>query len=96
MGNKLLRIKNLEYTLPHINQKALDNISLDVEDGDFIVIIGHNGSGKSSLINAINKNITSSKGEIIFNSKPIESFSNKEYFRSIATITQNLKECLFL
>ncbi|MBY0580668.1 MAG: ATP-binding cassette domain-containing protein [Rickettsiales bacterium] len=95
MGNTLLRIKNLEYILPHSNQKALDNISLDVEDGDFIVIIGHNGSGKSSLINAINKNITSSKGEIIFNSKRIESFSNKEYFRSIATITQNLKECLF-
>ena len=56
MGKKLLRIKNLEYTLPHSNQKALDGISLDVEDGDFIVIIGHNGSGKSSLINVINKN----------------------------------------
>lgn len=95
MGKKLLRIKNLEYTLPHNNQKILDNISLNVYYGDFIVIVGHNGSGKSSLLNAINKKIAFSKGDIIFDSKPINEFSNAEYFKKVATITQNLKENLF-
>ncbi|MFK7761574.1 MAG: ATP-binding cassette domain-containing protein [Candidatus Midichloriaceae bacterium] len=95
MGKQLLKIKNLEYILPHNNQRVLDNISLDVDCGDFVVIIGHNGSGKSSLLNAINKNISFTKGDILFDSKSIKSFANKAYFKKVATITQNLKESLF-
>ena len=42
-----------------------------------------------------NKNISFSKGDILFDSKSIKSFANKEYFKKVATITQNLKESLF-
>ena len=36
-------------------KKAINNLSLEVNDGDFITIIGSNGAGKSTLINILNK-----------------------------------------
>jgi len=52
----LLRIENLTKTFNAgtVNEKvALDNISLTLEDGDFVTVIGGNGAGKSTLLNAI-------------------------------------------
>ena len=50
---KMLKIKNLIHD--YINEeetdtvRAIDNVSLNVEKGQFIAILGHDGSGKSSL-----------------------------------------------
>ena len=53
----VLKIENLSFVY---NQgmpgetKALDNINLDIEEGSFVGIIGHTGSGKSTLISHLN------------------------------------------
>jgi len=52
----MLSIKNISKTfnVGTINQKtALRNLTLDLEDGDFVTVIGGNGAGKSTLLNAI-------------------------------------------
>lgn len=46
-------------------KKALDNIDLQIEDGEFIALIGHTGSGKSTLIQHINGLLKPSSGKII-------------------------------
>ena len=51
-----ITVKNLSYTYSPktpFEHKALDNVSLTIEDGDFVGIIGATGSGKTTLINAI-------------------------------------------
>ena len=45
--------------------EALSDISLDVEQGDFVAIVGENGSGKSTLAKQINALLTPSEGEVI-------------------------------
>lgn len=53
---KMLEIKNLSKTFNKgtINEKkALENISLTLEDGDFVTVIGGNGAGKSTMLNAV-------------------------------------------
>ena len=52
---KILRIENIEkYYGNKINlTKAIDNISFDINDGEFVVIMGASGSGKSTLLNCI-------------------------------------------
>lgn len=69
---KLLQIHNLTKVFGEgtINEKvALKDISLDVESGEFITIIGNNGAGKSTLLNCISGVFPIDAGSIIINSK---------------------------
>ncbi|SCI48762.1 Energy-coupling factor transporter ATP-binding protein EcfA2 [uncultured Clostridium sp.] len=63
-------VKNLTYVynedMPFAS-KALDNISFEIEDKDFVGIIGHTGSGKSTLIQHLNGILKPSYGEIYIN-----------------------------
>jgi len=63
-------IKNLNHVYdigtPY-ETKALDNINLEIESGDFVAIIGHTGSGKSTLIQQLNGLIKPTSGDIVIN-----------------------------
>lgn len=71
-----IEVKNLTHIyMPNspFETKALDNVSLRIEDGEFIGIIGHTGSGKSTLIahlNALEKNVP---GTVFVNGKDLGS-----------------------
>ena len=49
----LLEIKNLNYYYPETTRPALQNINLTVEEGEFVLVVGGSGSGKSSLARAL-------------------------------------------
>lgn len=49
----MIRIKNLTYTYPNQERPALDDISLDVEGGEFVLLTGTSGAGKSTLLRAL-------------------------------------------
>ena len=59
--------------------KALDDINLIIPDGQFIGLIGHTGSGKSTLVQHLNGLIKPTSGNIYNNGKDIHDaeFSNK-------------------
>nr|WP_027309012.1 energy-coupling factor transporter ATPase [Caloramator sp. ALD01] len=48
-----IKIQNLNYYYPNSNEKALDNINLEIKDGEFILVAGYSGSGKSTLAKCI-------------------------------------------
>lgn len=63
-------VKNLTYIYNEdmpFSSKALDNVSFEIEDRDFVGIIGHTGSGKSTLIQHLNGLLRPSSGEIYIN-----------------------------
>lgn len=62
-------------------KKALNNLSLHVDDGEFITILGANGAGKSTLFNAIAGSFYADEGKIILDGKNITFM--KEYQRSV-------------
>lgn len=51
--------------------KALDDVSLEIKDGQFLGIIGHTGSGKSTLVQHLNGLLKASSGQIYFNDQNI-------------------------
>ncbi len=61
----MLRIQNLSKTYPNGTQ-ALKNVSFDVQDGEFMVVIGLSGSGKSTLLRCINRLIEPTEGKIFW------------------------------
>ena len=74
-GDKLLiRAENLKYVYEEgtaYEKGALDGVSLDIREGEFIAIIGHTGSGKSTLIQHLNGLMKADSGEIYYNGENI-------------------------
>lgn len=73
-----IEIKNLTYVyMPNtpFEKKALDNINLKINSGEFVAIIGHTGSGKSTLIQQINGLLTPTYGNILVDD--VDIFSKK-------------------
>ena len=71
----MLEIKNVSKVYGESTAKvvALDNVSLEVRNGDFIAIMGPSGSGKSTLLNVIGGLDYPSSGEVILDGKRIDN-----------------------
>lgn len=57
---------------------AVDNVSLEIDQGEFIAVIGSSGGGKSSLLKSINLLVKPSKGDVYFDGINITKLNNKE------------------
>lgn len=70
----LLEVKNLSFTYgtgTAFEKKAVSDVSLNIEQGEFIGIIGHTGSGKSTFIQMLNGLIKPTEGQILLDGKDI-------------------------
>ena len=67
----MLSIKNLSKVYAG-GKKAVDNMTIDIESGDFIAFIGTSGSGKTTALRMINRMIESTEGEITIDGKNID------------------------
>ncbi|MEE0913530.1 MAG: energy-coupling factor transporter ATPase [Ruminococcus sp.] len=66
--SKVLELKNLSFVYGQgtpFEKKAVDNVNLDIEKGEFIGIIGHTGSGKSTLVQMLNGLIKPTEGQVL-------------------------------
>ena len=64
----MIKLENVSYIYMQggpFEKKALDNVSLEISSGEFIGIIGHTGSGKSTMIQMLNGLIKPSRGRVI-------------------------------
>ena len=77
--------------------KALKNVNLKIEDGQFIGVIGHTGSGKSTLIQHLNGLIKATSGSIYFHGKDIydEDFDLRELRNRVGLVFQYPEHQLF-
>lgn len=71
MSMKLEKVSYVYSEGDAFEKKALDEISLDIPDGQFIGIIGHTGSGKSTLIQHLNGLLKATGGDIYYNGENI-------------------------
>lgn len=76
MGKPLIQLQNVYYQ--YEQTEALKNISIKIEEGDFLAIIGPNGSGKSTLLKIILGLLKPTKGKVLLFGKPVPLFKEKE------------------
>lgn len=76
----LIEVKNLNkiYGIGEAEVKALKNINLNIEQGEFVAIVGQSGSGKSTLLHLIGGVDIPSSGEVIIDGKNIYKLKEKE------------------
>ena len=71
--------------------KLFDNFTLDVNDGDFISVVGSNGSGKTTLLNIVCGGIQPDSGAVVFNGENIVLSKEYERARKIGRVLQDPK-----
>ena len=98
MSYPLIKLENVsfKYTSYDLeeNNFAVDNVSLEIQKGDFVAILGHNGSGKSTTAKLINLILTADSGKIYVDGKDItdENLTDEDVFevrKKIGMVFQN-------
>ena len=87
MSNPILEIRDLSCTLS--NRPILRNITLDVQEGETIVLLGRSGSGKTTLLKSVNALIPPSSGEIRFEGRPAASWDPIQLRRRMGYVIQD-------
>ena len=88
----MLKIDNISKTFNKgtINEKlALDNLSITINDGDFITVIGGNGAGKSTMLNAICGTISVDEGSIVLDDKDITKLGEAKRAKYLGRVFQD-------
>lgn len=86
----ILSIKNLVKTYPN-GVKALKGVTIDVKKGEFLVVIGLSGSGKSTMLRCINRLHDPTSGEVVFNDGKVEKdLAKLENSSDIKWLRQNV------
>lgn len=82
---EILRVENLRKEYGDDNNKviALDGITLEIERGEFVAVVGPSGSGKSTLLHIIGGVDSPTEGDVYIDGNNISKYSSKElsYFR---------------
>ncbi|BCZ44744.1 putative iron chelatin transport ATP-binding protein [Clostridium gelidum] len=83
-----LEIKNLSVN--YLDKAILDNINLLLKEGEVTILLGLNGTGKTTLLKSMVGLVKTISGELIYDNKDILKISNKERGKLISYISQNL------
>ncbi len=89
-NSNLLQVNNLSKSYDG-KKWALEDLSLKVQEGDFVILLGLSGSGKSTLLRCINRLIEPTRGQILFRNEDIlqlKGIELKHYRRQIGMVFQ--------
>jgi len=76
------------------NFTVLDNINLEIKDGEFVSLVGPSGAGKSTLLKLMTRELIPDKGEVVLDGVDLASLTHKEVpllRRKIGTVYQDFK-----
>ena len=94
-GNPTISFRNVSLIYPsRPDKKALDDVSLDIYPGEFVFVVGHSGSGKSSLLRLITRELKPTSGKIVIAGEDLGSMRNGKvpYLRrQIGCVFQDFK-----
>ncbi len=88
----MLKINNIKKTFNAgtVNEvKALQGISIEIEEGSFVCVLGTNGSGKSTMLNAVAGTFFVDEGKIILNNVDITKWDEHKRAKYIGRVFQN-------
>jgi energy-coupling factor transporter ATP-binding protein EcfA2 len=99
MGNAI-SIKNLTFTYQGTERPALQNIQGQIEDGTFVVVMGHGGAGKSTLCCSLNALVPKFfrgkyQGRVLVNGKEVAQHRVAEMSRLVGLVLQDFESQLF-
>ena len=89
----MIRLRDIHKEYPN-GTKALKGVSMQIDDGDFLFLVGPSGSGKSTIIKLITAEIAPTKGKLIVNGYNLNDISEKQIpllRRTIGVVFQDFR-----
>lgn len=89
---KLISIRDFTFTYPDQASPALDGIQLDVQTGDFLILVGATGSGKTTLLRQLKRELVpagTATGDVEFAGQPIDQLDHSISAQRIGFVAQN-------
>ena len=85
-----IKLQNISYTVS--GYKILDNVSLDIKEGEVLSLIGPNGAGKSTLLNAATGDLDPSLGTVYYNHQNLEELNivERSFYRAVMSQSQQI------
>ena len=85
-----VELRDVTFTYPGAETPAIDHLSLTLEPGEKIALVGLNGAGKTTLVKLLSGLYRPSSGEILIDGVPAEQFAREEYFPLVSTVFQDV------
>ncbi|HCD7553701.1 TPA: cysteine/glutathione ABC transporter ATP-binding protein/permease CydC [Citrobacter farmeri] len=85
-----LTLRDVSFSYPEQAQKALDSLSLQVNPGEHIAILGRTGCGKSTLLQLLTRAWDPQQGEILLNNRPIAALNEATLRKTISVVPQRV------
>jgi ATP-binding cassette subfamily B protein len=85
-----IEFRNISFTYPENDIEALKNINFKIPEGGTLAIIGKTGSGKSTIVNLMNRLYDTTKGEILIDGKNIKEVNLFDLRRQIGAVPQDV------
>ncbi len=86
----LIEAKDLSFTYPERQNRALDNLNLTIQKGKKVAILGKTGSGKSTLLQLLVRNYDANQGELFLAGKPIADYTEDTLRSQFCFLTQRV------
>ena len=80
--NPILKLENIYFEVD--GRKILENISLNIDKGEFVTITGPSGSGKSTLLKIIGNLMNPTSGKIYYENKKITEYNSTDYRKNVS------------
>ena len=94
-GDKLIlditsiELKDISFSYPDKSKNVLNHFSLKLLKGDFALVKGTNGIGKTTLFRILLNQYSPTSGEVLINNEKLDSYSISSYYENIAYISQH-------
>lgn len=86
------KIENLSFTYPEASEKAINNVSLSIRQGEFVLLCGESGCGKSTLLRRLKKELAShghQEGRIVYRGQALDTLSLADSAAQIGFVMQD-------
>ena len=84
-----IEFKNVHFTYPETETAVLNGISFDLNQGDFLGIMGHTGAGKSTILKLVLRFYEPNKGEILINGVNIQTYTLESIRNQLGFVSQD-------
>lgn len=85
-----IEFKNVTYVYPNSGTVAIDNLSFTIEPGETLAIIGKTGSGKSTILHLLMRNIEPDSGQILIDGKDLKEINLDEFRKITGVVPQEV------